>query len=859
MIRSRSIPTVFCLVFLSLTAPSEGAQKKSNPTPDVPADLDPRIETLEPGVRLTLLAEHPQLVTPTGIDVDDQGRIWLVACHTHFRPDDYVGPEHDEVLVFSADGRSRSVFYSGTDATMQLKLGPGGWVYLAERDRILRIRDSDGDGVGDTEETLADLDTEADYPHNGLSGMAWHPAGDLVFSLGENYAKDWTLTARDGSQVSGRGEGGIFRCSADGAGMRRIARGFWNPFGLLVREDGEMFAAENDPGSRPPCRLLSIVEGGDYGFQLAYGGGPIHPFVAWNGELRGTLGMIHPSGEGPCAVVELGGGVMIPAWSHHRIDYFPLIRQGAGYTSRRIELLKGSDFFRPVCMAPGPDGAFYLTDWVFSSYQVHSRGRLWKLEIDRSAATWMLPAPQPMNAPALLARRMRDGTAELTISQLLEHAGGTDPYLSDAALTALARQIGVWTVADVRALSAQDRVWAIVALRRVDLNEEKWVREFLQDADREVQFECLRWIADAVLRGLLDDVEAMLTRSDLDYRLFEAALATVNTLRGKPDAGVTDPDVLAERIQSDSVPDRLKAYALRLAPANHERITIPLLRSLLASADPLLQQEVIRTLAARSAPDAWEVLAEVSSDEGRDLALRADAIAGLAVSNAPDHHALLLSLAQHENVRIRHEALRSVRGMAPFGESGAILARLAERWPESRPLAEAALDPSTINAGRPAFEQTEVWLERLAALPGVASPDDGRRIFFHPRLATCSKCHRHSGRGNVVGPDLSFIAAQSDQKALLRAILEPNRDVAPQYYMTLLELADGTTFSGILLSSASVHMFRDASGQQKIFSKADIVHRSEMSTSLMPAGTILQLTDTELRDLLAFLSRLGSP
>jgi hypothetical protein len=107
---------------------------------------------------------------------------------------------------------------------MQLILGPDGWVYLTERGRILRVKDTDGDGKGDLEETLAALDTLADYPHNGLSGMAWHPDGGLVFSLGENFGKDWILTARDGSKVNGRGEGGVFRCTPDGKAMRRIAR-----------------------------------------------------------------------------------------------------------------------------------------------------------------------------------------------------------------------------------------------------------------------------------------------------------------------------------------------------------------------------------------------------------------------------------------------------------------------------------------------------------------------------------------------------------------------------------------------------------------------------------------------------------
>jgi putative membrane-bound dehydrogenase-like protein len=201
-----------------------------------------RIEYLRPGIQLTSIAEHPGIVTPTGIDADAAGNVWAVASHTHFRPDDYVGPEHDEIVVFDKDGKRR-VFYSATDATMDLELGPDGWVYLAERDRILRVRDSDGDGRGDVEENIATLKTEADYPHNGLAGLAWHPDGDLIFSLGENYGNEWTLTGTDGKSIRGTGEGGIFRCAPGGGRLRRIAKGFWNPFGICVRDDGTMFAA----------------------------------------------------------------------------------------------------------------------------------------------------------------------------------------------------------------------------------------------------------------------------------------------------------------------------------------------------------------------------------------------------------------------------------------------------------------------------------------------------------------------------------------------------------------------------------------------------------------------------------------
>ncbi len=815
------------LFLLSLAACAAlGAPTKS---PEVPAQLPPQIETLQPGVKLTLLAEHPDLVTPTGIAVDKNGNIYSISCHTHFRPDDYDGPVHDEVLVFDANGKNRRVFYNKTDATMHVEIGPDGWIYLAERDRVLRVKDTDGDGVGDVEENLVTLDSVADYPHNGLSGMAWHPDGGLVFSLGENFGKDWTLTAKDGSKVSGRGEGGVFRCTADGGKMRRIARGFWNPFGLLVRKDGEIFAAENDPGSRPPCRLLYVVEGADYGFQWVYGSAPVHPFVGMNGEMRGTIGMVHPCGEGPCAIVELGGGVLIPSWSDHSVDYYPLTRQGAGYKSERIPLVKGSDFFRPTCMAVGPDGSFYLNDWVFSSYPIHKRGRLWKLEIDPGKAAWVKAKPDALNDDARLADDLRTGkgTLALETNKLLQLARGSDAYLADAALTALARV--KWTVELVKQLPAQDRLWAFVALRRADLNEEKWVSAFLSEADPEMRFECLRWIADAVLTQFTPQVEAMLSDPTLDYRMFEAVLATWNTLRGEPGAGVTNPEVLVERIINPKTPARLKGYALRLVPATHKQITVTLLRGLFAAGDAVLSQEVVRTLAARNADDARAMLAEIAADESQKTELRADAIVGLASSTKPEEQALLVKLAAGKDGSLSAEARRALR--------------------------YTDKDTSFVmSTTRPAFDDTAAWLKLLDGLPGKADAEAGRRIFFHSKVGLCATCHRHSGRGNVVGPDLSLVAQQGDRAAILRSILEPSREVAPQFYPSQVKLKDGSEFVGIMLRSSNTEVFRDLTGKERSFPQTDIVKRTELKTSLMPQGLVMSLTDEELRDLLAFLT-----
>ena len=822
--------------------------------PIVPTELPPEIQILQPGVKLTLLVEHPDIATPTGLDVDAQGNLWTISSHTHFRPAGYAGPVHDEILVFDKHGRNRRVFYAKTDQTMNLKLGKDGWVYLSQRNRVLRIKDMDGDGVADKEENVVTLKTVTDYPHNGLSGLAWAPSGDLVLSLGENFGKDWVLAGPDGSKLNGRGEGGVFTCQPDGTKLRRIAKGFWNPFGILMRSNGEIFAVDNDPGSRPPCRLLRVHEGADYGFQWVYGREPIHPFVAWNGELRGTLGLIHPSGEGPCSVVELGGGVLIPSWSNHCVEYFPLTRDGADYTAKQITLVRGGEYLRPTCLVAGPEGAFYFNDWVFSSYPIHGKGRLWKMEIDQTKAAWLKPSAEAPNAASLLADALRSGEKSLPAPELLSLARGTDRALADAALAAIARAWSKRSPTQLRALPDDERLWTLVALRRLDLADDRWLKVCLDDASAEIRFECLRWIADGVLKQHMSYVEATLRRKDIDFRVFEAALAARNTLLGKPEAGVTDAEMLSNYVSDTTVAPRLRSYALRLMPETSKFLTVRMMSEFIAVGDADLSREAVRNAIARRSPESRALLALVAADEKAVPNLRGDAIAGISVSDLPEHLALLRKLAAHSDKIVRQEALRALRYTALDDADRRLLSDVRQKHPDSTDLIEVLLDASKLAIGRPAFTDTQAWLNRLDAVHGQPDLDVARRLFTHPKLSLCASCHRHDGRGNVVGPDLTLISRQADRAGILQSILEPSREVAPQYFPTQLGLADGSSFVGILLRSSEVETYREITGKEKTFRKKDILTHEELKTSLMPPGLALTLTDTELRDLLALMT-----
>ncbi|MDF1743189.1 MAG: c-type cytochrome [Gimesia sp.] len=841
------------------------------------AERNPQVKTLKTGVQISLVAEHPDLATPTGIDVDEQGRVWVVATHTHFRPDDYVGPKHDEILIFTdqdGDGRAeqRQVFYNATDATMDLELGQDGWVYLAERDRILRIKDTDGDGKADVEENIAVLKSEADYPHNGLEGLAWHPNGDLVFALGENFAKPWALTGTDGVSIKGAGKGGIFRCSADGKKLKRIAHGFWNPFGICVRDDGEIFAAENDPGERPPCRLLHIVEGGDYGYERSYGGEAHHPFVSWNGELRGTLPMIHPSGEAPCGVLPLGRGLLVPSWSDHRIDFFPLTRKGATYTAKPITLVKGSRYFRPSCIAEDPSAGnqkriWYLCDWVDGRYQAHGYGRLWKLEIDLKKAAWIGKLDlEPLTEKARLSADLRSGKITHNRQTLLKLAKEEDAFLAQAALLALARETPNWTPQDVAGWLAADRIQAVQALKLAHAPPKKWIKTLLADKNADVQFETLRWISDSGLKTFLPEVEHKLTQSNLDYQRFEAAVATWNTLKGSPDAGIRNPEMLLARVLDTKSAPQIRAYALRLLPTQSRSapkegiqpvqnfpkgLTLEILKQLLAVNDETLSLEVVRTLSGNPIV-SQKFLAEIAADTKQSIILRAEAIAGLA--GVSDQQApLLLNLAGDKHRTVREEALRSLRSRKFTPEQKNVLKQLAKQYSESADLVQAVLNPKTLNTGRPALTDTQAWLDALEAVKVPADRENGRRIFHHARIANCAHCHRHGGRGNVVGPDLSSLGKNKDRKWLLKSILEPSLQMAPEYQPRTIILNDGRTFTGIRLRSYIKETIRDANGQNRTFDRDEVESMVESPISFMPSGLVHTLTDRELKDLIAFL------
>ncbi len=393
--------------------------------------------TAEPRVssdayHLELVATQPDIVTPIGMAFDARGRMLVVESHTHQRPKEYDGPAGDRIrMVADSNGDGRlekwTTFAQGFTNAMNVLARPDGAVYVVTRQDVQLLRDTDGDGTSDESQTILRLDTADTYPHNGLEGIAIAPDGSLLVSMGENHGASFRLSGSDGITLEGQGEGGnLFQCSQEGFGLKRFANGFWNPFSICVTPGGRVFAADNDPDAAPPCRLLDVVWGGDYGFRFRYGRTGLHPLQAWNGELPGTLPMICGIGEAPTAIVLHKGRLWVTSWGDHRIEAYTLVSRGASFSAEREVVVQGEADFRPTGMAVAPDRSLYIGDWIRRDYGVHGQGRIWRLSQPADES----PPPSTVDINKISPLQIGAADCDAALSS-------SDPFMHAAAVATL--------------------------------------------------------------------------------------------------------------------------------------------------------------------------------------------------------------------------------------------------------------------------------------------------------------------------------------------------------------------------------------------------------------------------------------
>jgi putative heme-binding domain-containing protein len=138
--------------------------------------------------------------------------------------------------------------------------------------------------------------------------------------------------------------------------------------------------------------------------------------------------------------------------------------------------------------------------------------------------------------------------------------------------------------------------------------------------------------------------------------------------------------------------------------------------------------------------------------------------------------------------------------------------------------------------------------------PALATKGDmakGQLVF----LQRCIACHRAAGQGIQVGPD--FVTVKTKGKdALMTAILDPHKEVAPQFIAYTVNTKDGQTLAGIVTKDdASSMTIKIMGGAEINLPRSNIKGSTSSGQSLMPEGIEAGMTVQDMADLLEFIEK----
>jgi putative heme-binding domain-containing protein len=117
----------------------------------------------------------------------------------------------------------------------------------------------------------------------------------------------------------------------------------------------------------------------------------------------------------------------------------------------------------------------------------------------------------------------------------------------------------------------------------------------------------------------------------------------------------------------------------------------------------------------------------------------------------------------------------------------------------------------------------------------------------------CAACHTLQGAGHDIGPNLATMKNRGAEAILLN-LLDPNREVNPQYLNYLVRMNDGRQLNGLIAAeSASSVTLRRNEGATDTLLRIDIDDLKSSGLSLMPEGLEKQLDPQAVADLIAYL------
>jgi putative membrane-bound dehydrogenase-like protein len=815
------------------------------PSPLAPAEALKAFEAA-PGLRVELVAAEPLVASPCAIAFDSKGRLFVAENRGY-----PIGPKAGEkpagVIAMLEDTDNdgqmdkRTVFADGLTFPNGVLPWSGGIIVTCAPD-VLFLKDNNGDGVADERRVLltgfattGSTQLRVNAPTIGPDGLIYLAAGLSGGTVTcpdhpERAALKMTSDIRfhpktlEVELVDGKSQYGMsfdifgnrFICMNRVPVQHVVFNSKWlkrNPrlaFSETVQDCNERDAFNGINGGYDGVRLYPIssnittADGHAGSFSAACG------VKVWQGkslltpECANTILSCDPTGN--------------------LIHADRLTPKGATFAatpafSNRELLASRDDWFRPVYLAKGPEGALYIADmyrkviehpdYLPEEVRKHTDfesgknlGRIWRVRAEKT------PNQQPQKSLT---------NPRVGFRQIIEHGDDASPAATQALVSAATRE-----------------------------SEDKWMR-------------------NAVLSGIggreAAFLQALLVELPRDAKV-GAGLAEVFGYLG---GSLTKP---ADLEVASGAPESVRLALLNgyLSIAGRKATGLPASFQTLLESSPSVATDKSKSIEERSIAvklmarlpweRAGEALLKLALDESAPDLTPAALKSVVAYPKDEVSVALLAGWSRYTPAR-RDAVLGSLLGV-PFHVKGVLAAVEAKRLPASaftgvrRRQVLAAKDPAikaqaekllTVSA-RP-----EALAEATKALSLTPVPVNGRGVFN----AVCATCHRLDREGYAVGPDLFDIRRQTKENILFH-IVNPDAEIAPAFTAYLAEAKDGRVLSGVLVGDTPTSItLRGPLGVEATLLRADLAKLESLPSSLMPTGLEAGLSKQQLSDLLAYL------
>ena len=374
-----------------IPAPSRTArERKRQPESTVrPPDEELKTFRLPDDLEVSLFAAEPDIINPTHMNWDSQGRLW-VACAPAYPQ---IKPGHlaeDQIVVLEdtdQDGRAdkRHVFVD--DAMIPTAVLPGnGGVYVGNSTELVHYRDTNGDMKAD-EKTVILSGFGTEDTHHIIHTLYWGQDGMMYFNQ-SIYIHSHVETPWGVERLMA---GGIWQFNPNTHELKVFSRGLINTWGHQMDRFGRSFATDGAGSSGINYIFPGVAQRAAYGTSHMYPGlNPGQPKLCgleiisgdhfpekYQGLLVGNDFRGHRTVS--FKVEELNSAFV----SSQKAD---MITSGSG----KLDRLGHGGGFRPIDAKMGPDGALYLADWsniIIQHGEVDFRdkrrdqthGRIWRV------------------------------------------------------------------------------------------------------------------------------------------------------------------------------------------------------------------------------------------------------------------------------------------------------------------------------------------------------------------------------------------------------------------------------------------------------------------------------------------------